>query len=154
MRITRRELYWMGCVVTAASSCAPNVRSVFRATDSTFSPNPGPTPRVYVESNLEEAPRSKMRSVGIIEITVPRSKGMEYAIKAAATKGGELGCWAVIEHGAFAKLQSQASLEFGASVELAHGAHGGAPALHPSSPAKKLSAEFDCVMQAPLGSPT
>lgn len=105
---------------------------------------PGPTPRVYVEANLDGVPQSKMRSVGIIEVTVSQTKGLARAIELAAEKGRELGCWVLIEHAIFQKLQSRASLAFGAGVTLAHGP---APTVGHTRAPSTLTAEFDCVVQ-------
>lgn len=86
-----------------------------------------------------------MRSVGFIQVTVPGDSGISRAIEVATAKGRDLGCWILIEHGAFATVQSSAPLDHGASIILAHG-----PGLHirgPVGPKGKLTAKFDCVMQ-------
>lgn len=124
--------------------CAQTAHSVFHATDAAFTPKPGPTPRVYVDSNRTEVPRAKIRSVGVIEITVPKKDGVKRAIEVAAEKGRELGCWMLIEHSTFETLQSRASLEFGASITLVHGPVSAPPNMR--GPNSKLTAKFNCVV--------
>lgn len=126
--------------------CAQAAQSVFHASDAAFTPTPGPTPRVYVDSSRADVPRAKIRSVGVIEITVPKKDGVKRAIELAADKGRELGCWMLIEHSTFEMLQSRASLDFGASIILAHGPVSAPPNIR--GPGSKLTAEFDCVMPA------
>lgn len=138
-----------GAVLILMWGCAPSVHTNFHPTDPKFAPTPGPPPRVYVESSLADVPRSKMRSVGIIEVIVPERKGLEHAMELAVKRGRELGCWLLIEHAAFEKLQSRASLGFGAAVTLAHGPPPTAKRV--GGPSTKLRAEFDCIVQAPDG---
>ena len=129
-------------VVALVLGCAPAVHSVFHATDASYVPKPGPTPRVYLEAKHVDFPRSQLRSVGIIEVTVPKKHGMERAIELAAAKGRELGCWLVIEHSTFEKLA--VSLAFDARVSLAHGPPSAAPAARVPA---KLTAEFYCIVK-------
>jgi hypothetical protein len=137
----------MAAVISLASlaSCGSSARPVFHASDPSFRPAPGARPPVYLPLDLADVPRVQMRSVGIIEVTVPARGGLEAAAELAAAKGRELGCWIVVEHGAFARLQARASLAFGARVLLAHG--GGSHLPHAAPPARQ-TAQFDCVLQA------
>ena len=103
-----------------------------------------------MESNLDEVPTSGIRSVGIIEVTVPESSGIQRTLDVAAKKGQELGCWILVEHSAFMNLESKASSRFGAVVVLVHGGGhtaGGSPGGNASS-GGTLTAEFDCVLPA------
>lgn len=84
-----------------------------------------------------------MRSVGLIEVTMPKSTGIDRAVEAAAKKGSELGCWIVVEHSAFASLESRASVAHGATVILAHGV----PHVGRTASPKQRIAQFDCVVQ-------
>ncbi len=130
----------------AMVGCSASTRSVFRPTDPTFTPRPGPTPPVYLQQNIGDVPKEPMRSVGLIEVTVPGSSGIKRAIEVATAKGRELGCWILIEHSAFATVQSSASLDHGATIVLAHGSgpHIGGPV----APEGKVTARFDCVVAA------
>jgi hypothetical protein len=134
-------------VFVTVLGCGQTIRSTFQATDPTFTPSPGPTPRVYVESNRADIPRVKLRSVGVLAITVAKKYGLSRAVELAADKGRELGCWAVIEHSTFETLQSHA-LSFDARVILAHG-----PPHTPkhAGPPTTLTVEFDCVLPASDG---
>jgi hypothetical protein len=118
-----------------ASACA-STGPAFRATDPTFTPRPGPTPRVFVER--ADVPDVALRSVGIIEV---KARSREGAIERAAAKGAELGCWALIEHHVFVYM-NQARLVFGARVYLAHGT---APHVESIKPLTVL--ELHCVVR-------
>ncbi|MEJ7598378.1 MAG: hypothetical protein WKG01_10745 [Kofleriaceae bacterium] len=129
----------------ASIACSGGTRSVFRPSDPAFTPRVGENPVVYLHHNIEDVPKQRMRSVGLIEVTVPNGAGIDRAVDAAAKKGSELGCWILIEHSVFAALESRASLDHGATVILAHG-----PGLHigrQPSPTRERSAQFDCVVQ-------
>ena len=138
--------------------CAPSTRTVFHQSDPTFRPAPGPAPRVYSELNAGDVPKVPMRSVGLVEVTVPESSGIARAIELAMQKGRELGCWILIEQSAFTTLDTRASrieLAHGARIVLAHTGGGGAD--HGAAPASegKLTAEFHCVLRAtPASDPT
>lgn len=135
---------------TGSMGCSSSLRVSFHPSDSTFTPTPGPLPRIYMESNLHEVPTSGIRSVGIIEVTVPASSGTQRTFDVAAKKGQELGCWILVEHSAFMNLASKASSRFGAVVVLVHGdghAAGGSTGGNASS-GGTLTAEFDCVVPA------
>lgn len=103
-----------------------------------------------MESNVDEVPKSGIRSVGLIEVTVPESSGMQRALDVAAKKGQELGCWILVEHSAFATIESGAATRFGAAVILAHGGghNAGASSHSGESSGGTLSAEFDCILPA------
>jgi len=138
-------------IATLFACSGGSIRAAFHATDPSFRGAPGPAPKAFLESEIEAVPKVRMRSVGLIEVTVPASSGIRRAIEVAVDKGREVGCWILIEHAAFATVQSRASLSFGARVFLAHGGGGHDPA--PSSGGAQasdgtLTAEFDCVMQA------
>lgn len=103
-----------------ASGCKPHVESAFRPTDLTFTPRRGHTPRVYLYS--AEVPTVRMRTVGIVAVSVPARHGVEGVIHAAATKGREIGCWALVEESLFAQLASRAAAgdQTGAAPILVH----------------------------------
>lgn len=90
----------------AMMGCSGSIRATFQSTDPTFRPSPGPPPRIYLESNLHEVPETGFRSVGLIEVTVPESSGIQRMLDVAAKKGQELGCWILIEHSAFTSIES------------------------------------------------
>ena len=55
--------------------CSAATRTTFHPTDAAYRPSPGPTPMVYVmERDLVDLPAGPMRSVGLIEVTVPASR--------------------------------------------------------------------------------
>lgn len=142
-------------IFAALLACAgSSVRAVFHPSDPSFRATPGALPRAYLENELDAVPRVPMRSVGLIEVTVPASSGMRRVVEAAAEKGRQLGCWILVEHSAFATLQSSAALPFGARAYLAHGGGGGGghgPVAASGAQASDgaITGEFDCVMQAP-----
>jgi hypothetical protein len=133
----------------ALAGCSASVRVAFHPTDISFTPTPRDSePNVYLARN--EVPQVTLRSVGIIEITAPLSE----ASKAAAAKGKELGCWALIEHSVFDRMQSgsqmpretRSSRPAEANVLVAHG---GIDHVRgdPTRRAKhSLVTQFDCVM--------
>lgn len=129
--------------------CSGGVRSVFHPSDPAFRPTPGPMPRVYLEIDLADVPKVGMRSVGLIEVRVPKSSGIERAIDVAAEKGRELGCWILIEHSTFARVEPRASLDHGAIVTLAHGGVGHVG--RSPSPRASVTAEFDCIVRTNAG---
>lgn len=131
--------------LTALLGCSGNsVRAVFHPTDPAFRGAPASAPpKAYLERDIAEVPRTRMRSVGLIKVTVPESSGIERAVELAVEKGRELGCWIIVEHAAFVSLQSSAALSFGARVYLTHGGGGG-----DSRSSDAVTAEFDCVLQA------
>lgn len=134
-----------GTLLAAAASiaCSGSPRSVFRSSDPAFTPRVGERPVVYLQDNIVDVPKQRMRSVGLIEVTMPNGTGIDRAVEAAAKKGSELGCWIVVEHTAFASLESRASLAYGATVILAHGA----PHVGRTASLKQRIAQFDCVVQ-------
>ena len=85
-----------------------------------------------------------MRSVGLIEVSVRAGDGIEQALSVAAAKGGELGCWIVVEHGAFVVLQARRASDLDGRALLAHGSPSHVP--HIDVPAPKL-VTFDCVVR-------
>jgi len=129
--------------------CSGSVRSVFHPSDPAFRPTPGPIPRVYLEIDLADVPKMGMRSVGLLEVTVPKSSGIKRAIDVAAEKARDLGCWILIEHSAFQSVEPRASLDHGAIVALAHGGVGHIG--RGPSPKGSLTAEFDCIVRADAG---
>ncbi len=118
----------------ALAACGGAAGPAFRATDASFTPRRGPTPRVYLLRG--DVPDVGVRSVGIIEVKGRR----ERAIASAAAKGAELGCWALIEHHVFVTMP-RAHLRFGARVYLAHGS---APHVTSLSPPTVL--DLHCVV--------
>lgn len=146
--VMMRSIVFAALVACSGSS----VRAVFHPSDPSFRATPGTLPRAYLENELDAVPRVPMRSVGLIEVTVPASSGMHRVVEAAAEKGRELGCWILVERSAFATLQSSAALSFGARAYLAHGGgggHGPVPPTGAQASDGSITAEFDCVMQAP-----
>lgn len=147
-RTTSRAI--VAAAATLIVGCSStSVRSVFHPTDPRYVPARGARPRVYLESNLAEVPKAGFRSVGLIEVTVPESSGTQRAIEVAADKGGELGCWILIERSAFEALGPRTSLDHGATIYLAHGGGGGGGDTHgpANSSEGRLSAEFHCMLQ-------
>jgi hypothetical protein len=132
----------------ASMGCSSSIRATFQPTDPMFKPSPGPPPRIYMESNLAEVPKSGIRSVGLIEVSAPESSGIQRVLDVATRKGQELGCWILVEHSAFEEIESQASVRFGASVFLAHGGghSAGETSGHGASSGGTLTAAFDCVV--------
>lgn len=141
-------------IIGALLACSgASVQTAFHPSDPSFRGAPGPAPRAYLENELDGVPKVRMRSVGLIEVTVPASSGIHRAVEAAVVKGRELGCWILVEHSAFATLQSGASLPFGARIYLAHGGGGhspSAPAAGAQASDGTVTAEFDCVLQAEI----
>ncbi len=134
-------------VAVVVAACSSGIRSSFLATDPSFTPSPGATPMVYLDPS--EVPRIPLRSVGIIEVTVPGSSGVSGAVEAAAAKGREIGCAMLVEHSVFDEVVSRArGGGHGATFVFAHGG-GPEPAHHESSSDDgTLTAEFDCVVRA------
>lgn len=134
-------------IASVAIGCGSTTRSVFHLTDQTFRPAPGSAPAVYLV--VDDVPRSRMRSVGTIVVTVAQSSGIQRAIEVAKEKGRQLGCWILIEESIFATARTRASLDHGAAVQLAHGGgdHGGQDRGGSESSDGKLTAEFHCVLQ-------
>jgi hypothetical protein len=126
------------------ASCGNSASSVFHPSDPSFRPSPGPKPPVYLLRNLAEVPRVQMRSVGLIEVTVAERRGNTAAAEVAAEQGRELGCWIVVEHGAFTSLQTRASRDHDARVLLVHS---GASHISHASPRARHTVQFDCVLQ-------
>ena len=143
-------------IIVAFVSCSgSSIRAAFHPTDPSFRGTPGPAPRAYLENEIDAVPKVSMRSVGLIEVTVPASSGIRRTVEAAVEKGRELGCWILVEHSAFATLQSSSSLAFGARIYLAHGGGGHGPSTSgdgASASDGTLTAEFDCVVQGSISS--
>lgn len=97
-------------------ACGPGVETAFRRTDASFTPRMGRTPEVYLYSI--EMPAARMRSVGVVAVSVPARSGIEGVVRAAAAKGREIGCWALVEQALFARMSARAG---------AGGLHGAAP---------------------------
>lgn len=135
-----------------AVGCSAGVRSAFRPTDPTFTPRPGPVPRVYLYA--ADVPPVRLRSVGLIEVTVPAKSGISDAMEAAAAKGQEVGCWALIEHTAFAHMKAHGSLGGHVRVGIIL-VHGSGPSSQEQSRGKEAAPDepdettrFDCVIQS------
>lgn len=116
--------------------------AVFHRTDPHFRASAGAAPRVYFERDLDAVPSVGLHSVGLIVVRVPSKRGPARAAALAVEKGRELGCWLLIEHSAFATLQTSTSLTSGARIFLAHGS-----AEHAAPVTAALKIEFDCVVQ-------
>ncbi len=127
-------------LLSAVAACSRSQRAVFRPSDPTFVPAAGDTPRAYTNSNIAELPSVSVRSVGIIEVVV-RTESEQRAAAIAVDKGQQLGCWAVIEHAAFMRLQSR--LVDGATIYLAHGAP---PPTGNAGPRERI-VKFHCVVR-------
>lgn len=128
-------------LMLAAVACSQPQRSVFRPSDPTFAPAAGNRPRAYTSDNIAELGGASVRSVGIIEVRVRGAEPEERAAAIAVEKGQQLGCWAVIEHAAFTRLQSR--FVNGVTIHLAHG--GAAHAGH-TGPRQRI-VKFDCVVR-------
>lgn len=127
-------LVWM------SAACSQPQRAVFTPLDSTFAPTAGNIPRAYTVANISELHGVSVRSVGIIEVRTRGSHSDRQAAAIATKTGQQLGCWAVVEHAAFTRLQSR--LDDGATVHLAHG---GMPHVDSISPRERV-VRFDCVV--------
>lgn len=143
--------YLTMAMVTAGCS---GTRASFRPTDPSFVPSPlqGASLRVYFFK--EEVPNVPMRSVGIVEVSVPGGDREERRITdAAAAKGKELGCWALIRHSVYSEMQKHASAWFGrhSGVMLVHGSGGGGGGGSGSyghyEPERERKESFDCVVR-------
>jgi hypothetical protein len=124
------------------AGCARGVRTSFHPTDPSFTPRATSRPRVYLHA--ADVPREALRSVGIIEVTVPDRSWHQRAVDAAAVKGQAIGCVMLVEHDAFAALGRRATLAHGAVVILAHGTAGnirGGPKI------SSLTVEFHCLIR-------
>ncbi len=90
-------------MVAMLLGCQWGVRSAFHRTDPGFQPATGATPPVYLYA--ADVPTVAWRSVGLIDSTVPAKCGIRGAMNAAAAKGREVGCRALVEHTAFARMK-------------------------------------------------
>lgn len=127
--------------------CAARAQTTFHPTDASFTARSRSSdPKVYLHA--EDVPSGALRSVGIIEV-----RGIDAEVKAAA-KGRELGCWAVIDHAVFVKMQrvrTENAPLGNASDTNALLAHGGAP--HVETTRIPQNTKFDCVMTESNQSP-
>ncbi len=93
----------------------------------------------------------RMRSVGIVMVSVPARNGLEGVIHAAAAKGREIGCWALVEESLFAQLASRAAAgnEAGAAPVLVHQRRwvGQRVGIPPPRDRSVVAAEFECVFR-------
>lgn len=131
-----------------ALGCSSDVKSAFHASDPSFRPMPGTRPAVYLDDNVLDLPRLPMHSVGVIEVTVPERSGIRAAADAARAKGDELGCWIVVEHAAFARIQARSALDYGARVFLAHGTGGHVHTVMAPRGGRRQTVQFDCVLKS------
>ena len=133
----------------------------FHQTDHAFRPTParGGSPAVYMDPR--DVPRVHMRSVGVITILAPAGVGSRALVRAAAAKGEELGCWAVVEHSVYLLVQGRDSSWDGEPMVMllpVHGGGGGGGSAGGSqqsygSVPERLPAEtlFDCVIKDDVG---
>lgn len=128
--------------------CSPDVKSAFHASDPSFRPAPGTRPLVYLDDHLPDLPRRPMHSVGIIEVSLPERTGGSAAAEVARAKGDELGCWIVVEHAAFTRMQASAALDHGAQVLLVHGTGGHVHGVVVPRGGRRQTVQFDCVLKA------
>jgi len=138
----------VGSVV--ALGCGPYVESAFRPSDRTFTPRRGRTPPVYLYYS-SEVPTVRMRSVGIVAVSVPARSGLDGVIHAAAAKGRDVGCWALVEESLFAQLASRAlTSQVGALPILVHGGGFNGPrrvSIPPPRDRSVVAAEFECAFR-------
>jgi hypothetical protein len=132
----------LAIVLLVTAACVTSKRVAFHPSDPAFTPAPGPSPAAYTSENIDQVPNVPMRSVGIIEVSV-RSDQLERAIELAVAKGRELGCWAVIEHDAFARRASQVWLDSDVAIIRVHGMP---PHADHKGPRTRIL-NFDCVVQ-------
>lgn len=132
-------------VVLAA--CGGGITTSFRAIDPTFEARRSTqTPRVYLyRADVPEVP---LRSVGLIVVSARASDGIDATIRAAAAKGQELGCWAVVDHDVFATMGSGSGALRRGPYHVAHGGHSGGEELQPVPVSRPTTTEFDCVVLA------
>lgn len=153
MKRTSMRRALVATVIMTTSSCGASTRAVFHPTDESFRPTRGSKPSVCLA--VEDVPKLGMRSVGFIEVTVPENSGIKGAIDVATEKGIEVGCWILIEESIFAALKTRASLDHGATIQLAHGGGGGdhgGQEQGASGSNGKLTVRFHCVVHAADGS--
>lgn len=117
--------------------CANAGSVTFHPTTASFEPSPrASVPPVYRRGDV--LPKVRFHSVGIIEVRAGD------VVARAATKGQELGCWAVIEHALFEQTRGIPSASDRLTrFEHTLFAHGGL-AHGPTAP-PPLSTRFDCV---------
>ncbi len=139
-----RRALLLAAVASGGVACGGDrARVAFHPTDTSFRAAPGPAPRVYLAADVGEVPPVKLRSVGLIEVAVPVSKGMSRAVELAVERGRQLGCWILVEHSIFATVQSRAVVGFGGTIYLTHG---GAHFTKTAGPSLTRT-EFDCVVR-------
>lgn len=97
----------------------------FHPTDHSFQALPASehSPVVYLDPG--NVPSVPMRSVGLITIVGPWDFSDRELVQAAAAKGKELGCWAVIEHTVYLRLLHKHSFWDGEGTTLVIPVHGG-----------------------------
>ncbi len=144
-------------VASISVACSAGIKSSFKPTDTSFVAAPGTSPPVYLYP--ADVPKLAWRSVGIIEVTIPGSSSLTDTIKAAAAKGKQVGCAALIEHSVFAHMKTESWYggPDGARLRLVHG--GGASSSPQAAPSKSASrpaetTRFDCVLKPKAPPPT
>jgi len=155
-RSTDRNRCLLAAMVTITVGGCSGVRTSFHPTDPSFvaSPLQGASPRVYFFA--EDVPKVSMRSVGIVEVSVPEGQREEIRLaEAAAAEGKELGCWALVRHSVFLTIQGQpnAWLSWRSGVLLVHGSGGmgGGSSysghFEPQPERSRRTESFDCVLR-------
>lgn len=155
MRPQDRSLPWFlpPLFLAGMVGCA-GIHVSFHQTDPSFQPVPvppsGDLPIVYM--NEKDVPPVAIRSVGIISVDDVVGMSLSEIGKKAAAKGGELGCWAVVEHSAFLMLQRQGLSWLSApsgSVILVHGEGGGGASGSGGHTgwSEPRTRKFDCVVR-------
>ena len=131
--------------------CQWGVRTDFHRTDPGPWPVTGSAPPVYLYA--ADVPNLDWRSVGLIDSTVPAKCGIHGAMNAAAAKGREVGCHALVEHGAFVRVKSRRGKQFGAlnaAVTLVQASGQRRIVVPPPPPSSgdSITIRFDCAVPA------
>lgn len=123
-------------------SCGGVARVAFAQTDATYTPKPGPVPRIYLAG--EPVPAVAMKSVGVITV---KHESSDNARAAAAEKGRQLGCFILVERTGRPLADLDRSPGDGVVI---HHAHGAAPSTHGVPHPNTHSMSFDCVIRVPM----
>lgn len=154
-----QRLVWSFFALTITTAGCSGVQISFRRTDPSFVASPlegAVTPRVYFFA--EDVPKVPLRSVGIVEVSVPggHRDEMKAFTDGAVAKGKELGCWALVRHTVYERIQKQARAwsERHYGVRLVHGSGssgggGGSSYGHaePHGELPRRTESFDCVVR-------
>jgi len=137
-----RSLGYLMAGALLLCSCGGAARIAFEQTDATFTPRPGPVPRIYLAG--EPVPAFAMKSVGVITV---RHENIDNVRAATAEKGRQLGCFILVERTGRPLADLDRSRGHGVTI---YRAHGGGSSIHAGRHPKMHSMSFDCVIRAPM----